>query len=291
MPVATSQSSEIIALENEVQDSFAIQHCKAKSFDKSVTYRLAYHRVILMVSGTGTILIDEQSFKIQSETPALYLIAKGQVISFRQGSSFSGYELRFGDCFWERAPQSANNCKAVLFDATSIRQLLPLSAVDDRELHTLFEAMQTESDKDNYINKLEVMAAYLKIIMIKMANVNAALADAAQSYESKIYRQFLALIAVHHQTSHEVADYARILGISTRKLADLSKQYGGKGAKELINEHLIAEAKRFLQFSLKPIKEIAFQLKFHSAEQFSHFFKKYTNRSPKAYRDTFHQSQ
>ena len=120
-----------------------------------------------------------------------------------------------------------------------------------------------------------------------MANVNASLAQGFDSYENQLYRHFLELISRHYQSSHEVADYANLLGISTRKLADLSKRCSGKGAKELINRQLIAEAKRSLQFSSKSVKEIAFQLNFSTPDQFSHFFKKNAQLSPLDYRSLF----
>ncbi|TKC63684.1 helix-turn-helix domain-containing protein [Pedobacter hiemivivus] len=277
--------AEPIDIEKDIKDSFLIHFFKEKAFANIRVQRLAYHRIILVTSGIGTLKIDEHIFKISSAE--LFLIAKGQVIAFQQGAEFTGYELSFGDCFWERAPQSANNCKAVLFNNASANQSLQLTANDFQELNVLFQSLLGEYNKNAYINKLDAMAAYLKIIMIKIANVNIAISNAFESHENKIYRQFISLINEHYQTSHEVTDYARLLGISVRKLTDVSKNSSGRGAKELINAHLITEAKRSLQFSARPIKEIAFELNFSSAEQFSHFFKKNVQISPKEYRTHF----
>ena len=113
------------------------------------------------------------------------------------------------------------------------------------------------------------------------------LAKGFDSYENQLYAQFLALISKNYKTSREVADYARLLGISARKLTDLSKRCSDRGAKELINGQIIAEAKRSLQFTSNPIKEIAFELNFVTPDQFSHFFKKNTQVSPNDYRSLF----
>lgn len=215
------------------------------------------------------------------------MIAKGQIIHFNEGAKFSGFELSFGDCFWERSPSSANNCKAVLFNNAANNQQLSLAPNDHSQLSLLFENLHTEFSSPDYVNKLDAMAAYLKIIMIKIANVNAALTSGIDSYENKLYRDFIELISKHYQSSHEVGDYAALMGISSRKLTELSKKCSGKGAKDLINGQLIAEAKRTLQFSSKPVKEIAYQLNFSSPDQFSHFFKKNTAISPQDYRMRF----
>jgi AraC family transcriptional activator of pobA len=272
-------------IEKDLKDSFSITFLEGGYIENRSSYRLTYNRILLIKSGNGSLQVDDSTFTISGSE--LFLIAKGQIMGFHPDTNLTGYELSFGDCFWEKAPQSASNCKAVLFNDASANQRLPLGISDLSELSSLFLPLHTEFLKEDYINKIDVMAAYLKIIMIKMANVNASLAQGFDSYENQLYRHFLELISHHYQSSHEVADYANLLGISTRKLADLSKRCSGKGAKELINRQLIAEAKRSLQFSSKSVKEIAFQLNFSTPDQFSHFFKKNAQLSPLDYRSLF----
>jgi AraC family transcriptional regulator, transcriptional activator of pobA len=272
-------------MEKELKDSFSIKYCDNQCYDQTTAYRLTYNRVILIKAGNGEIRIDDNSFPISSND--LFLIAKGQVLYFQPGSGFQGYDLSFGNCFWQKTPPSASNCKAVLFNNAAANQHLPLGDEDYEELSYLFQPLYREFSKEEYINKLDAMAAYLKIIMIKMANINASLAKGFDSYENKLYRQFLELISQHYQSTHEVADYANRIGISARKLTDLTKRCSGRGAKDLINGQLIAEAKRSLQFSSIPVKEIAFQLNFSTPDQFSHFFKKNARLSPQNYRTLF----
>jgi AraC family transcriptional activator of pobA len=271
------------AFEKELKDSFSVDYLD-KGFE-SIACRLIYHRMILVQSGKGNLLVDDQRFSISGNQ--LLLIAKGQIYQFQTGTYITGYEISFGDCFWEKAPASASNCKAVLFNNASVNQQLPLNCEDYKELSLLFEMLHQEYLKADFSNKLDALAAYLKIIMIKVANVNASLARGYDSYENQLYLQFLELISQQYRNSHEVADYARQLGISARKLTDLSKRCSGHGAKELINGQLIAEAKRALQFSSQPVKEIAFMLNFSTPEQFSHFFKKNSHVSPQDFRTQF----
>ncbi|ALL07541.1 hypothetical protein AQ505_19825 [Pedobacter sp. PACM 27299] len=79
------------------------------------------------------------------------------------------------------------------------------------------------------------MAAYLKIIMIKIANINIGQSSGIDTYENHLYRQFLELLSEYYRKYHEVSDYANLLSISSRKLTDLSKRCAGKGAKDNIN--------------------------------------------------------
>lgn len=274
-----------LVVEEEIKNSFSILFLEDKKYTQKSTYRLLYNRILLIESGIGEIIIDDQIFQISSSQ--LFLAAKGQFISFNTGTKFTGYELSFGDCFWERTPSSANNCKAVLFNNASANQTIPLNQQDNIELISIFKSLCYEYQKEEYINQLDALAAYLKIIMIKIANVNHSLSKGFDSYENQIYAQFLELISKNYKTSREVADYAGLLGISARKLTDLCKRCSSRGAKELINGQIIAEAKRALQFTSNPVKEIAFQLNFTTAEQFSHFFKKNAQVSPHEYRLLF----
>jgi len=272
--------------EKDLIDSFSVKYYGTDPFlAEPSPYRLTYHRILLISNAEGSLYIDDQAFHINGND--LFLIAKGQMTGFNEGTKFSGFELSFGDCFWERSPSSANNCKAVLFSNVANNQKISLSDKDYHEIAALFNALFHEFSGPGYVSKLDAMAAYLKIIMIKIANVNAALTKGTDSYEHKLYRDFLELIGQNYQSSHEVGDYAALMGISSRKLTDLSKKCSGKGAKELINELLIAEAKRALQFSSRPVKEIAYQLNFSTPDQFSHFFKKNTEISPQDYRLQF----
>ncbi|RBQ04234.1 helix-turn-helix domain-containing protein [Pedobacter miscanthi] len=274
-----------VKLEKELKDSFSINHIEDHLRIDPSAYRLTYHRILLISQGSGEIRIDEKHFQLTGRE--IFLIAKGQIINFNENTSFSGFELSFGDCFWERSPSSANNCKAVLFNNAANNQQLSLNENDHTHLNALFGSLYDEFSSADYVNKLDALAAYLKIIMIKIANVNAALTAGIDSHENKLYRNFIELISQHYQTSHEVGDYANLMGVSARKLTELSKKCSGKGAKDLINGQLIAEAKRALQFSSKPVKEIAYQLNFSSPDQFSHFFKKNTAISPQDYRTHF----
>lgn len=274
-----------LIIEKEIKNFFSIHFMRDAEYLQQSTYRLTYNRILLITSGFGQVTIDNETFEITAGI--LFLIAKGQVINFKSDTKFSSYKISFGDCFWERAPSSANNCKAVLFNNASANQTISLHNNDYEELIPIFKSLLYEFKKEEYINQLDAMAAYLKIIMIKIANVNHSLTKGFDSYENQIYAQFLELISKNYKTSREVADYAKILGISARKLTDLTKRCSDKGAKELINGQIMAEAKRSLQFSSSPIKEIAFQLNFATPYQFSHFFKKNAQVSPNNYRALF----
>jgi AraC family transcriptional activator of pobA len=275
-----------IIADRDIKDSFAVKLWNKQPFPDKRVHRATYNRIFLITGGNGQVIIDDVApYPIAGDE--LFLVSKGQLFTFSADAVLTGYEVCFGDCFWEKAPASANNCKAVLFNNAADNQLIPLTADDITELLPLFKILHAEFIKAEYINKLDAMAAYLKIMMIKIANVNASLSKGFDNHENQLYRQFLELVSRQYQNTHEVAGFAKLLGITARKLTDLCNRCGGKSAKEIINGQLISEAKRSLQFSAKPVKEIAYHLNFSTPEQFSHFFKKNTLISPHQYRSHY----
>lgn len=263
-----------------LNESFSIELLRFNTFVLQQPYRPDYNSILFITDGEATVLLDNE--KISLTKNSLLLISKNQVYCFTENTAV-GYFLQFGNCFWDKTPISASNCKAVLFDSGSAGRLLKPNDNDLPELNLLFATILNDFQGPHYSNKQDALAAYLKILIIKIANIHALLTKEATLYDTKLVQNFRLLIEKDSSTSHNVSDYAQKLGISPRKLQEVCKVQG-TGAKEIINAHLIAEAKRALHFSSQPVKEIAAGLGFASPYQFSAFFKKHTYNSPVAYR-------
>lgn len=274
-----------VILDKEIKDSFQIRKLDQLVFEEADVISVTYNRVLIIHQGEGKLIIDNDEFNIKGSE--VFVISKGQVFSFSCQTQLSGFEISFGDCFWEKAPSSASNCKLLLFNDAALHQRLPLQDKDFCELNPICEVLLKESISDDYPNKLDAMAAYLKILMIKLANAAPAFQERIDDFDNQVYRRFLELVSRQYNQMHDVLYYADQLSVTPRKLSEIAKKKSGKGAKEIIAGQVIAESKRLLQFSAKTIKEIAYQLSFGTPEQFSHFFKKQTNTSPLDYRKIF----
>lgn len=74
------------------------------------------------------------------------------------------------------------------------------------------------------------------------------------------------------------------MNLSPYQLNEITKATIGKTASELINEHIILEAKRYLLATPNQIKDIADHLGYEDVSYFIRFFKKHTGYSPEAFR-------
>jgi len=247
-----------IFIEPDIANSFSIERFDKFVVDGEISNRLSYHRILLIESGRGKLNIDNNSLQIKSHE--VFLMSKGQIYKFENSSIISGYNISFGDCFWEKTPKSASNCKAVLFNNTVANQLLQLDSSEMGELSSLFDIVLNEFRIPKYINQLDALAAYLKIIMIKLANVKLTEDTTIDNQDYLLYRKFLELLSADYRTIHSVNIYAEMLNITPRRLSEICRRCSGMNAKEIINGQIIAEAKRYLQFSSETIKEIALNL-------------------------------
>ena len=274
-----------ILTESAIDNSFSVQRLNDDVPYSGYFVRLNYHHILMIESGRGVLTVDQHSFEIAGQE--IFLLSKGQICRFENDPAVCGYYISFGDCFWEKAPSSASNCKAVMFNNAAANQKLVPDDTETDEFLSLFKSLLTEYNTQFYTNQMDVLAAYLKIIMIKLANVKIVKEETFDSQDYIIYRKFLELLSSRYHSLHAVSDYSEILNITPRRLSELCKRCSNKSAKEIINGQIIAEAKRLLQFTSHTVKEIAYQLNFGTSEQFSHFFKKNAEISPVSYRSHF----
>lgn len=243
-----------IAINPALKDSFSVEVFDGQLFGDTQQRRISFNELILVQQGHGALTIDDVTYNITPQS--LFIISKGQIYAASNNNHIQGYILRFGDCFWEKAPSSAANCKAVLYNDPAGHQQIQLNTSDATAITGLMKNITEDFNSPDYSNKADALAAYLKIIMIKVANINSLLNKSQSSADTNIYRQYVELVSKEFRNTHEVNEYAEKLGISYRQLADLCKRCGGRRAKDIINGQLVAEAKRLLQFSSKPVRNI-----------------------------------
>lgn len=99
-----------------------------------------------------------------------------------------------------------------------------------------------------------------------------------------LVRQYNLLVDQHFRTLHQVQDYAKLLYKSPKTLSNIFTKYIGKSPLAIINERILLEAKRLLLYSSKTTDEIARDLGYSDAANFSRFFKKQAGENPSAFR-------
>jgi AraC family transcriptional regulator, transcriptional activator of pobA len=106
------------------------------------------------------------------------------------------------------------------------------------------------------------------------------------SKQQELVFKFKNLVKNCFITHKQVGDYAQKLLVSINTLNRYIKEQTGKTAKEIIDETLVLEAKKRLQYSTDDVAEIAYAIGFDEPTHFIRFFKNQTATTPKEYRNT-----
>jgi len=92
-------------------------------------------------------------------------------------------------------------------------------------------------------------------------------------------RNFSVLLESNFKTEHEVKFYASSLNKSPKTLSNIFNLLQQPAPSKLIQLRIILEAKRYLHYTDKSAKEIAYDLGFESPAHFSRFFKMYSGNN------------
>lgn len=156
-----------------------------------------------------------------------------------------------------------------------------------RNLHNL-QFYINQHDNSEY--NLEIIESHFTSILYQFASLIAKtrlISKEKMTRSQEIVFEFIRLVSEFYLQEKSVEFYASKLMLSTRHLSSVLKEITGKSANSIINEYIFNEAKALLSSTLKPINEIANELKFSDQFAFSHFFKKHQKISPSEYRNLF----
>ncbi|MBC7935167.1 MAG: AraC family transcriptional regulator, partial [Rhizobacter sp.] len=129
---------------------------------------------------------------------------------------------------------------------------------------------------------LRMLLVRLIIQITRLAKKQYLGTEAAYEDKFNIIRQFNLLVEIHYRKEHQVQFYAGLLNKSPKTISNIFSLYSKKTPTQVIQERIIAEAKRLFYYTDKSVKEIADDLGFEEVAHFSKFFKNCTSQSPSA---------
>ncbi len=178
-------------------------------------------------------------------------------------------------------------CVGFLFYGISNPMFIGLSQQDIDDIQLTGQFCETDMQvRDRMQN--EMLRTLLKRIIISVTRLarkqtagNALLTDE----KLDLIRKFNLLLECNFKTEHEVRFYAGELNKSPKTLANVFSLLKFPSPSSLIQKRIMLEAKRYLNYTDRSAKEIAYQLGFISPAHFSRFFKQHAGDTISAFRD------
>lgn len=139
--------------------------------------------------------------------------------------------------------------------------------------------------RDNFQG--EMLRTLLKRVIIKTTRIAKLQCESYQQFPEEkmdIVRKFSLLLEGKFKEEHQVKFYAAALNKSPKTLSNVFALLKQPAPSVLIRSRIILEAKRYLHYTEKSAKEIAYELGFESPAHFSRFFKLYSGTNISAFK-------
>lgn len=242
-----------------------------------------FYQILWMKNGFERVTIDDQSFEgcanlICFLTPSRYVVIK-------PGEQFEGWRLLFSKTYMRDMIRGNLRIKEaeLLSGFGQIPKIILSPKIGDR-VHHLAE-MIDELSGSAIPNRDEGIASLFKTVLVYCdSRCNIRLNGECHPNGVRLVADYKELVAKHYKTMHRVNQYAELLHVRPKYLNRMVREVLGTTAKSLIVEQIMIHARRELKFSVRNVKEIAYELGFSEPFHFSNFFKKELGASPTDFR-------
>ncbi|MCK0190445.1 helix-turn-helix domain-containing protein [Arenibacter sp. F20364] len=268
------------------EDRFSIKAIEPLVINGAMIHELHRHDfyfILFIRTGMGDHEIDFIKYKVDNYS--VFFIRPGQVHQLKLEQGTTGFMLQFASDFY--APR--DNVSNMVLRKVSHKNHCHLSTERFERIYLQLQAIFLEftQKQDRY---KEVVKASLDIIFIELvreSNNPNNIVNKAKLYAQERLEELQYLLEKNIRTKKQVSEYAKMLSITPYQLNAITKATLEKTGSELINEHIILEAKRMLIGTGNQVNQVADMLGYDDTSYFIRFFKKQTGLTPEAFRQNF----
>ena len=272
--------------------------------DKTTSARFVMHRGNKSFSGKGLgspgplpintfvfnreesqeVVIDEIAYTMPA--PCILPLVSNQHFIFEHPETLTAWQ--FNREFYCIVDHDAEvGCVGFLFYGIRHPMFIKLDEEDVGEIAHLEKVFSNELMlNDNFQG--EMLRTLLKRVIIKTTRIAKLQSESYQQFPDEkmdIVRKFSLLLEGSFKENHEVRFYASALNKSPKTLSNVFALLKQPAPSVLIRNRIVLEAKRYLHYTEKSAKEIAYELGFESSAHFSRFFKMYAGTNISAFRN------
>lgn len=231
----------------------------------------------LLVTGANSIItIETNSIK---DLDAYALFISNEFI----------HDLNFEIIILNNLPIASNHSPLARLTADDVNHLtayLELLDANARRNNAEGEAMLCKSISRSLLTATLYQLIILATHRTTEDGIPASTPTRPRSRRMLYTHEFVRLVRKHFRLEHSVRFYANKLCISPKYLSMVVKESTGRSAAEIIDEHLLLEAKNLLRFSGRNIQQVAYELNFSNQSSFGKYFKHLTGMSPSEFQNS-----
>lgn len=254
--------------------------------DTARPHRHKYHEICFFKTGSGIHEIDFKKIKIQAYS--IHFVVAGQVHLLSGSQNMTGHVLAFSPGFlWDHAQDHLSTTQRYPFvNPINDIQSLNLTKKDFHSITSTVEMLASEGPLWKSRSS-KIIQHYIHILLEKcnyLIDRQFENNPELNPLKNNLISKYKNLVEANFRRKHQVKEYSQLLSITPGHLNRHCKNQTGMTASEIILQRLILEAKRWLLFTDKSSKRIAYDLHFEDPSYFSRFFKNKTGYSPMKFR-------
>ncbi|WP_370895842.1 AraC family transcriptional regulator [Chryseobacterium gossypii] len=229
------------------------------------------------------VLIDEVSYVMPAQS--ILPLVSNQHFTFQQPENLTVWQYN-RDFYCIIDHDAEVGCAGFLFYGIKHPMFIVLNDQDAEDLLYLEKVFSEELMIHDHFQG-EMLRTLLKRIIIKITRIAKLQNESYQQFpdeKMEIVRKFSLLVEQNFKEQHKVSFYAGALNMAPKSLTNQFAFLKQPTPSTIIRERLILEAKRYLHYTEKSAKEIAYDLGFESPAHFSRFFKTYAGINISSFR-------
>ena len=268
------------------EDRFSIRAIEPLAADGDLIHELHRHDfyfILFIKNGNGEHEIDFVKYAVKDYS--VFFIRPGQVHRLKLNRGTSGFMIQFTSDFY--APKELPALQVLR--KVSNKNLCQISETRIDQIYLLLNSIFQEFNQKQ-VRYTEVIKSYLNILFITIARQSPnpyKIPNESKLYAQERLEELQELLEKNIHTKKQVSDYAEMLSMTSYQLNAITKASLKKTVSELINEHIILEAKRMLIGTVNQVNQVADTLGFEDSSYFIRFFKKQTGLTPEVFRQNF----
>jgi AraC family transcriptional regulator, transcriptional activator of pobA len=239
-------------------------------------------QLFLIEHGETELFLTQTEVPIPS--PCVIVMPANTLHGFNFSPDVSGYVMTLSENFVENTLSTST---AVFLELNKVKVL---SVPSEQPLFEALKAMVVEIEKEvfsSFLERKSVLQAFFSIFLIKIYRL--AVLKKEQQYGEEVreinhFRRFQKSLRQSPVNKKAVSDFAKELTITPVHLNRICQAVAGKSTSQIIQEHSVNEACKYLIHTSYSISEIAHFLNFEDLGYFSRLVKKHLGKSPQAYR-------
>lgn len=266
---------EIINLNNFFQ--------KPMNKERFNPHRIKFYIILFITNGNGEHHIDFQSYSYQRGS--ILFVGKDQIHSWNYNTDINGFLLLFTEKFLNNNQINFNDISYTYpYNTTLYKPIINLNNNENyKTFHSLVTYLFQEYNLPKTTVKQEILQNLLRTLLLKIQSDPTKEVIDVDNDLKELFIRFQRMLEEKIAITRNANDYCTSLEVPYRKLNTACKALTKKTTKAFIDDVLILKAKRYLSERKNNISQTAYLLGFDEVTNFTKFFKRHTNLSPKAF--------